>query len=165
MLTVLPAVRYNRQNKISPLDVKQGVIMDDNERMNEGIVEQQGNNEEKTFTQDEVNEIVRRRLARERMKNGSEEYSGTDRERSLEERELHLMAREKLFNEGLPSQLADILKYSDEKSLDAALTVIKKLNIESEAPKAKSWGQRHSGGGNQFTEATKIREAMGLNHK
>lgn len=138
--------------------------MGDNERMNEETVEQQENNEEKTFTQDEVNEIIRKRLARERMKSGSDEDSGTDRERSLEKRELHLMAREKLFDEGLPSQLADILKYSDEKSLDAALKVIKELNIGSGAPKAKSWGQRQLSRGRD-NEATKIRDAMGLNHK
>lgn len=138
--------------------------MGDNERMNEETVERQENNEEKTFTQDEVNEIVRKRLARERMKNGSDEDPGTDRERSLEERELHLMAREKLFDEGLPSQLADILKYSDEKSLDAALKVIKELNIGSGAPKGKSWGQRQLSHGRD-NEAAKIRDAMGLNHK
>lgn len=139
--------------------------MGDNERMNEGTVDQQEHNEEKTFTQDEVNEIVKKRLARERMKNGSDEDPGMDRERSLEERELHLMAREKLFDEGLPSQLADILKYSDEKSLEAALKVIKGLNFGSEAPKAQSWGQRHSSGGKNNTEAARIRDAMGLNHK
>ena len=157
-------MRDNRQNKISLLDVKQGVIMSDNERMNE-TVEQQENNEERTFTQDEVDEIIRKRLARERKKSGSGEDPGTDRERSLEERELHLMARERLFEEGLPSQLADILKYSDEDSLDAALKVIKGLNFGSEAPKAKSWGQRQSAGGTQPTEAVRIRDAMGLNHK
>lgn len=75
------------------------------------------------------------------------------------------MARERLFDEGLPSQLADILKYSDEKSLDAALKIIKELSIGSEAPKAKSWGQRHSSGENNQTEAARIRDAMGLNHK
>ena len=139
--------------------------MDDNERMNEATAEQQENNEEKTFTQDEVDEIIRKRLARERKKSGSGEDPGADRERSLEERELHLMAREKLFDEGLPSQLADILKYSDEESLEVALEVIKGLNFGSEAPKAKSWGQRQSAGGTQLTEASRIRDAMGLNHK
>lgn len=60
--------------------------MADNERMNEETVEQQENNEEKTFTQDEVDEIIRRRLARERKKSGSGEDPGADRGRSLEER-------------------------------------------------------------------------------
>lgn len=138
--------------------------MDDNERMNEGTADQQENNEEKTFTQDEVDEIIRKRLARERKKSGSGEDPGADRERSLEERELHLMAREKLFDEGLPSQLADILKYSDEESLEAALKVIKGSNFGSEAPKAKSWGQRQLSRGRD-NEAARIRDAMGLNHK
>lgn len=146
--------------------------MADNEKMNEGTADQwqQGtHNEEKTFTQEEVNRIVQERLARDRRGRGSEEnaeesYSGNDRERSLEERELHLMARERLFNEGLPSQLADVLKYSDEASLDEALEVIKELNFsKADAPKGKSWGQRQGSRG--VSEDTKIRKAMGLDRK
>ena len=141
--------------------------MTDNERTSEGTAEQQESNEAKTFTQEEVNRIVQDRLARDRksrnLDNDMEPESGTDRERSLEQRELHLMAREKLFEEGLPSQLADILKYSDEKSLEAAIKAIKELNLNSEAP--KNWGQRHSSSGGRSTEDTKIRKAMGLNHK
>ena len=146
--------------------------MADNERMNEGTADQgqQGaNNDVKKFTQEEVNRIVQDRLARDRRGRGSEEnaeesYSGNDRERSLEERELHLMARERLFNEGLPSQLADVLKYSDEASLDEALEVIKGLNFsKADAPKGMSWGQRQGGRG--VSEDTKIRKAMGLDRK
>lgn len=139
--------------------------MADNERMNEPAG-QQGEHEEKTFTQQEVDEIVRSRLARERKRAGTGEDTRSDREKSLDERELHLMARERLFDEGMPSQLADILKYTDEDSLDAALEVIKGLNLSnSEAPKAKSWGQRHSSAGGSDAEALKIRDAMGLNRK
>lgn len=121
------------------------------------------NNEEqaqdqKTFTQDEVEEIVKRRLARERRKTEREQESdsGTDRDITLEERELRVMAREKLFDEGLPSSLADVLKYSDEKSLTKAIEVIK--GLEKQAP--KSWGQRQ---GSHVGKPDPIRKAMGLN--
>lgn len=137
--------------------------MADNERMNEPAG-QQGEHEERTFTQQEVDEIVKNRLARERKRAGSGEDTRSDRERSLDERELHLMARERLFDEGMPSELADILKYTDEESLGAALGVIKGLNLGSEAPKAKSWGQRHSAE-SRNGEDLKIRNAMGLNRK
>ena len=121
------------------------------------------NNEEqaqdqKTFTQDEVEEIVKKRLARERRKTEREQEndSGSDRDITLEERELRVMAREKLFNEGLPSSLADVLKYSDEKSLAKAIEVIK--GIDKQAP--KSWGQRQD---SYSSKPDPIRKAMGLN--
>ena len=132
--------------------------MSDNERMNETAEQQE--NTDKTFTQAEVNEIVRNRLAREREKN--DRYGDNvvnDREKSLEDRELRLMAREKLFENGMPTNLADVLRYSDEKSLEKAIETIKNLDKNQEAP--KSWGQRQSGGSN--TNGDPIRKAMGLN--
>ena len=97
--------------------------MDDNEKMNEETANQQEGNE-KTFTQAEVDEIIRKRLARERRKTETEsntdgeQETGDDREKTLEERELRVMAKEKLLDSGMPSNLADVLRYSDEKSLE-----------------------------------------------
>lgn len=134
--------------------------MSDNERMNETAEQQE--NTDKTFTQAEVNEIVRNRLAREREKNDRYgDNAGNDREKSLEDRELRLMAREKLFESGMPTSLADVLRYSDEKSLEKAIETIKNLNKNKEAP--RSWGQRQSGGIN--TNGDPIRKAMGLNRE
>lgn len=116
--------------------------------------------EDRTFTQEEVDEIVRKRLARERKR--TEPDSGDDREKSLEERELKVMAREKLLAEGMPSQLADILRYSDEETLEEAMNTIKSLQISKE-PRA-AWGQRQlSRGGERYDTA--IRRAMGLQQK
>lgn len=133
-----------------------------------GMVEfkQKGEQEERTFSQQEVDEIVKNRLARERKKAGTGEDARSDKEKSLEARELRLMAREKLLDTGMPSKLADILKYTDEESLDAALAVIKELNLNnSKAPKTKNWGERHGAKGSYDAEALRIREAMGLNRK
>lgn len=139
--------------------------MSDNERMNderlETAPEQEGQNREpKTFTQEEVNEIVRKRLERERKKteSGNESGSGSDREKTLEERELRVMAREKLIDAGMPSSLAEILRYSDEKSLEKAMEAIKNLNRG--AP--KSWGQRQNGAGQR---GDPYRKAMGLDRR
>lgn len=114
--------------------------------------------EQKIFTQDEVEEIVKRRLARERRKTEREQESdsGSDRDTTLEARELRIMAREKLFDEGLPSSLADVLKYSDEESLAKAIETIK--GLDKQAP--KSWGQRQ---GSYSSKPDPIRKAMGLN--
>ena len=136
--------------------------MSDNERMNETAEQQE--NTDRTFTQAEVDEIVRNRLARERKKKGLDDNSdgdnaGNDREKSLEDRELRLMAREKLFESGMPTSLADVLRYSDEKSLEKAIETIKNLNKNKEAPKA--WGQRQSARKN--SDSDQIRKAMGLN--
>lgn len=79
-------------------------------------------NNGKLFTQEEVNEIIKKRLMREK---GKEERKGagdeiTEREKSIEEREVLVSAREnrvaccELANEkGYPKELLDILDTSD----------------------------------------------------
>ena len=58
---------------------------------------------ERTFTQAEVDEIVRKRLARVKRESETDGNNGMDsagmanREKELEQRELNLLAREKLF--------------------------------------------------------------------
>lgn len=110
----------------------------------------------KTFTQAEVDEIVSKRLARERRR--AEQDSPQDsREKDLEARELKVMAKEKLIEKGLPVSLADVLRYSDEKTLETAVETIRTLN--QEAPKA--WGARLSSGPRR-TGRDPVKEAMGL---
>ena len=122
--------------------------------------------QEKIFTKEEVNRIVQERLARDRKAREAEqdsvgmEKSITDREKALEERELKLMAREKLMDEGLPIDLADILSYSDEKTLEEVIDKIKKINGIRYS--GASWGERISGGTSRSRHDS-IREAMGLN--
>lgn len=137
--------------------------MEDNKTM-ETQNKEQGEQEKKTFTQEEVDEIVRKRLARERNKANTEESTktGTDRDKELDARELRIMAREKLQAEGMPMDLADVLKYSDDKSLDEAIKKIKDLSGEVQRT-PKSWGQRHSNGGTG-KDKDPIRKAMGLDH-
>ena len=96
--------------------------------------------EQQENTQEEVDEIIKKRLARERKKTESEQLPETDREKNLEQRELTMMAKEKLLDEGMPLDLAGVLKFSDEKTLEEAIETIK--NLSKEAPKA--WGQRQS---------------------
>lgn len=133
--------------------------MEDNERMEETL----DRGEERTFTQEEVEEIVKKRLARERKKaaRGADgEDPLTERENSLAERELRLTARERLQEEGLPMSLADVLRYVDEETLDKAIEAIRNLNTEG----PKAWGQRQSGVGRNPVE-NQIRKAMGLDRK
>lgn len=89
--------------------------------------ETQNQPKEKTFTQDEVNKIVSERLARDKGKNSAELEK---REHELEQRELAMTAREKLAERGLPKELAEFLKFSDEKTLEAAINKINELKSE-----------------------------------
>lgn len=110
--------------------------MDMNNELNNETEQQE--TEVKTFTQEEVDEIIKKRLARERKKAESEQEPGKDREKNLEQRELTLMAKEKLLDEGMPLNLASVLKFSDEKTLEEAIETIKNMNKES----PRAWGQR-----------------------
>lgn len=123
--------------------------------------------EERTFTESEVNEIVQNRLARERRKSDRED-SGNDRETNLNDRELRIMAKEKLLDMGMSTKLADLLRYDDEESLEDAIEAFSSLiggTGGNKEEKPKSWGQRQNGAGIRKTEAERIRKAMGLNHK
>ena len=85
--------------------------------MNEQQPEQTG----KTFTQEEVNRIVSDRLARDRDKRTAELEK---REKAVKARELAVIAVEKLTAAGLPKEMAGVLKYDDEKTLDEAIDTL-----------------------------------------
>lgn len=77
--------------------------------------------QEKTFTQEQVNAIVGKRLAEAKASN---ELALNKREEELNRREMQIRAKELLSERGLPKNLADVLRYSDEESLKAAIDVI-----------------------------------------
>lgn len=78
----------------------------------------------KTFTQEEVNRIVSDRLARDREKRTAEL---DEREKAVKARELAVIAAEKLTAAGLPKEMAGVLKYDDEKTLDEAIAKISSM--------------------------------------
>lgn len=132
-------------------------------QMNEETLENRG---ARTYTQEEVENIVRKRLNRERMKNEREAAGNeADREKALDERELKIAAKEKLMEAGMPLKLADILKYNDEESLDAAISAVKDLNHKQKDQESSgAWGQRVSGG-KSVPPGDQFRQAMGLDRK
>ncbi len=117
---------------------------------------------EKTFTQDEVNKIVSDRLSRDRAKNAADL---AEREQELLSRELAMTAKEKLAENGLPKDLANILKYSDEKTLDAAIDTIKRLTPQM--PKGLKVVEKRLPEVNEPGDATAlaIKKAFGLDRK
>lgn len=82
--------------------------------------------QEKTFTQDDVNRIVQERLAKEKAKNNGD----TDlakREQELNRREMTIRAKEILSEKGLPKELAEVMRYEDEDSLNKAIGIIENM--------------------------------------
>lgn len=79
--------------------------------------------QEKTFTQEQVNAIVGKRLAEAKASN---EAALNKRETELNQREMQIRAKELLSERGLPKDLANVLRYSDEESLIAAIDVIER---------------------------------------
>lgn len=125
--------------------------------------DQQQNEQEKRFTQKEVDEIVAKRLARERRKAGNDGESDSDGGAGsgdggddLAQREIRILTKEKLMDAGLPTKLADILNVKDKDSIDSAIETLEE--IISNRSSGKAWGERHKGG----NKPDPIRKAMGL---
>lgn len=87
--------------------------------------------QEKTFTQEQVNAIVGKRLAEAKA---SSEAALSKKEAELNIREMQIRAKELLAEKGLPKDLADVLRYSDEDSLKAAIDVIERSRDSIKAP-------------------------------
>lgn len=123
---------------------------------------------EKTFTQEQVNAIVSRRLAEEKAKG---EAALNKRETELNQREMQIRAKELLAEKGLPKNLADVLRYSDEESLKAAIDVIEKtkgfkessVNTEQDKTKRKIIENPLPEVRNIERINDPLRKAMGLN--
>lgn len=79
--------------------------------------------QEKTFTQEQVNAIVGKRLAEAKASN---ESLLNKREDELNQREMQIKAKELLAERGLPKELASVMRYDDEESLMKAIDIIDK---------------------------------------
>ena len=89
--------------------------------------------EEKKYTDSEVDEIVKRRLGRERARvekmqaRQHQESELERRERELDIRERKADAREELQSKGLPKSLCNLLDYSSEDSYKASMAAADSL--------------------------------------
>ena len=86
---------------------------------------------ERLFTQEEVNNIVRDRLAKDRAKRAPAEPSEAEKkEAELTARESRLSCREHLLDNGLPSSLLDAFDTSDVDKFKKAVDVVSELIVE-----------------------------------
>ncbi len=139
----------------------------ENQNMNQNTTGTALETQEKTFTQEQVNAIVSKRLAEDRASRASE-YD--KREKDLNQREMQIRAKELLAERGLPKNLADVLRYSDEESLKAAIDVIEhtkgfkesSANTEQNNDKRKIIENPLPSGQRDALIGDPLRKAMGL---
>ena len=91
--------------------------MGDQETTGTVTEQQQG----KTFTQEQVNAIVGKRLAEQKA---TLEAELVKREQELNKREMGVRAKELLAEKGLPKGLSDVLRYETEEELVKAIETI-----------------------------------------
>lgn len=134
--------------------------------------EQQNTQEEvKTFTQDEVNDIVQKRLVkqRERLSKAFQEERQTsdleERERNITKRELKADVLEKLAGAGLPSSLAELINYDNaedcEKSLKEVGAIFNQSLSEAIKHKARQSTPTESGGSG-WAKPDRLAQAFGV---
>lgn len=121
----------------------------------------------KTFTQEEVNEIVKSRLSREhsRLDAAQEKQAQYEaREAELQEREFALQAKEAMLEKGLPVELASIIKTTDAEGIGKAVELLAK-HVKGNTVQNTEKPQGFQIGGGKQEEMDRVamyREAMGL---
>lgn len=83
--------------------------------------------DQRTFTQEEVDEIIQHRLDRERRKTAREnkedwEQSLNEREQSITSRELKIEALERLQKSNFPKEIGELLDYSNREAFEESLS-------------------------------------------
>lgn len=114
---------------------KQGTVTEEQKTGQQGADQQheeqkEGQKSPKTFTEEEVNDIVRKRLNREREKltkafeEGTRESDLDERERNILKRELRADTLEKLAENGMPAGLADLVSYDSKEECEKSLKTV-----------------------------------------
>lgn len=109
--------------------------------------------EGKTFTQNELDRIVKDRLAKEKVKT-QQQFEAMEKE--FKQKELNLQAKELLTSKGLALEILDALKYEDEDTLNKSVNLIESIFKTGTTPKY------NPAAGGAPDPDQQIREAMGL---
>ena len=97
-----------------------------------------GEKTEKRFSQEEVNQIVQERIAREKGKGDADLQKRTQ---ELDKRERKMNAVQKLRDNGLPDYLADALNMETDEALEAGLEAVLRLKKESKTEEPRPVGR------------------------
>ena len=113
----------------------------------------------RTFTQEEVNGIIKERLSKERDKVKREQDAlFAEREKKIADRELRMAAVEKLQEKGLSTTLADAINCSSDESIEKSIEILMQAYKNPVEGKAVSYVPAY--GGESLPDP--IRAAMGL---
>lgn len=113
---------------------------------------------EKTFTQEDVNRIISKRILEEKAKI---ETDIAKREKQLEQREFQLQAKQMLKNNHLPEVLLEVLKGDDVETFSKSIDTLKSY-IEKEYKIEHHIEGAPSGVGKTGLTVDRVRRAMGL---
>lgn len=114
-------------------------------------------NNERTFTQEEVNTIVQDRLAKEKVKY---EKQLSDMQAEVSRREKRLDAQQMLKEKGLPDELIDLVRLDNDDAMNTSLELLSRTYIKPEAtPKITGASPARS---QQISEDDMLRQAMNL---
>lgn len=80
-----------------------------------------GEQQEKTFTQEQLNAIVGKRLSEQKQQQEADLAKKAD---ELNKREMAIRAKELLSEKRLPKELAEVLKYDNEDDLVKAIDIL-----------------------------------------
>ena len=131
---------------------------------------QEGQTSPRTFTEEEVNAIVQRRLNREREKltkafeEGTRESDLDERERNILKRELKADTLEKLAENGMPAGLADLVNYDSAEECEKSLEIVSAVfnQAVNQAVKVKARQTTPIDGGGYIGRADPLAGAFGL---
>lgn len=119
----------------------------------------------KTFTQEEVNAIISRRLAEDRTKHGAElaarEQALQQKEAAFQKQELESKATARLTARGLSADFLTLVDTSSAEAMERTLSIIEKNTPQTPAPR-QAMAQRVGG---VSAAVDPIRQAMGLERK
>ena len=139
-----------------------------NEAYNDNVNNEapKGAEAEKTFTQQQLNDIVEKRLAKERKRLMGMIADDEATKAELLKNRLQLAATRKLTEEGYPIDLAELLDYSNDDTYNASYSKVvevfdralnKKIN-----EKFKSYGRQPQSSNGGYSGSDSLRGAFGL---
>ena len=117
--------------------------------------------QEKTFTQEQLNSIVGKRLAEQKQQYESDHMK---KEQELNVREMNIKAKELLSAKQLPLELAEVLKYDNEEELIKAITILENARgfKNQEKPEYRVLGDNRLPSGTGFEARDSFADAFKL---
>jgi hypothetical protein len=130
----------------------------------------QGETPEKTFTQEQLNNIVEKRLSKERQRLMDAIKSEEAMKQELEQQKRVTNTQKRLVTEGYPIEVSELIDFTDDdtcaKSYDKVIDILTRITEQKVNERFKGYGRNpHKGGVDvaYSNETSALRGAFGLN--